>query len=632
MIAALHAGRRGADAVPPRAATPRDAAAAGAGWPRFLAAADGAAPVLRRKAACNCGGDCPDCAAPRLPSQGESNEHAAALQRRCDDCAGEASGAAVPPAVAAALAGAGRPLDDPLRSELGQRFGHDFGAVRIHDDAAAAASARAVDAQAYTVGHDVVFAEGRFAPAGAAGRRLLAHELAHVVQQSAAGAGLAKAGPLAVGAVDDPAERAADRAADAVLAGNAPVDVGASGAAALRRACGNERKGIGADVGTPECVSGGKAFVAGPKLKFCTDTDELLPGQDKLEQSMVGLAKGASTLELHGHASLEGPSPEYNANLSCHRSNAVRERFKQAGVTALQTVIAHGATRVYGDDLENRNVVLVITSTKPPQPADEGGGGGTPPPKLPNPAYPEQPPGPVVPKGAPGLFCQPLAKTIDLPLIYLSTRAAMLAFASGFGADVEELWRTYLDTPKVGTKGTLPPRKVFSQQDSRVVKAFRDDPATQAQKSTLMQQIADAVRANPKFLPAIGQTGPFFALTDLLTGGANLDLPIAYQDPWNRIPGLIAGGFGKDASDAGDDVRNVDGRVRITNLDGSLLNVGVALVFDVLDCVDFCPGAPGSTLAQGITIPLSRLEATPDIPTYDTPFEVIFSLNDSGSF
>ena len=64
------------------------------------------------------------------------------------------------------------------------RFGHDFSRVRIHSDPAAAASAQAVDAQAYTVGQHVVFAPGQYAPDSGTGRRLLAHELTHVVQQA----------------------------------------------------------------------------------------------------------------------------------------------------------------------------------------------------------------------------------------------------------------------------------------------------------------------------------------------------------------------------------------------------------------------------------------------------------------
>jgi Domain of unknown function (DUF4157) len=77
----------------------------------------------------------------------------------------------------------GRPLEVRDRAAMKAFFGRDFGAVRIHADAAAAASARSHLASAYTSGTHVVFGEGRYAPRSVAGRRLLAHELAHVVQQ-----------------------------------------------------------------------------------------------------------------------------------------------------------------------------------------------------------------------------------------------------------------------------------------------------------------------------------------------------------------------------------------------------------------------------------------------------------------
>jgi GH24 family phage-related lysozyme (muramidase) len=67
------------------------------------------------------------------------------------------------------------------------RFGHDFSRVRVHTDARAAQSARAVDALAYTVGRDVVFAAGQYAPGTRGGKRLLAHEMTHVLQQSTSG-------------------------------------------------------------------------------------------------------------------------------------------------------------------------------------------------------------------------------------------------------------------------------------------------------------------------------------------------------------------------------------------------------------------------------------------------------------
>lgn len=97
----------------------------------------------------------------------------------------------VPPLVGDVLRGGGRPLDPATRGEMEARFGRDFRAVRIHDDAHAGRSAEAVSASAYTVGRHIVFGASRFAPRSVEGRRLLAHELAHVVQQS----GPAPAGP-----------------------------------------------------------------------------------------------------------------------------------------------------------------------------------------------------------------------------------------------------------------------------------------------------------------------------------------------------------------------------------------------------------------------------------------------------
>lgn len=84
-------------------------------------------------------------------------------------------------------AGLGQPLELPLLQEMGERFGHDFSRVRVHSGAASEKLARDVNAQAYTAGHDIVFGAGRFAPGTLEGRRLIAHELTHVVQQSRAG-------------------------------------------------------------------------------------------------------------------------------------------------------------------------------------------------------------------------------------------------------------------------------------------------------------------------------------------------------------------------------------------------------------------------------------------------------------
>ena len=88
-----------------------------------------------------------------------------------------------PASVESVLGQPGRALDAGLRQDLEQRFGHDFSRVRVHADTAAQQSAAELSAEAYTVGDHVVFGHAHFAPETAAGRRLLAHELTHVVQQ-----------------------------------------------------------------------------------------------------------------------------------------------------------------------------------------------------------------------------------------------------------------------------------------------------------------------------------------------------------------------------------------------------------------------------------------------------------------
>lgn len=117
-------------------------------------------------------------------------------------------GEALPAGVRDVLRDPGRPLDARLRAALEPRFGHDFGRVRVHAGAAADAATRALDAAAYTAGSHVVVA-------GAAANdvRVMAHELAHVVQGGAVDAG------LTLGRPDDPAEREADAAAAVVAAG-----------------------------------------------------------------------------------------------------------------------------------------------------------------------------------------------------------------------------------------------------------------------------------------------------------------------------------------------------------------------------------------------------------------------------
>jgi hypothetical protein len=127
--------------------------------------------ILQRKCACGqhtvAGGECAECRKKRL--QGKATGHIGPET--------------APPIVHEVLRSPGQPLDAETRAFMEPRFGHDFSQVRVHTDAKAAESARAVNALAYTVGRDVVFGTGQYMPGTSGGKRLLAHELTHVVQQ-----------------------------------------------------------------------------------------------------------------------------------------------------------------------------------------------------------------------------------------------------------------------------------------------------------------------------------------------------------------------------------------------------------------------------------------------------------------
>ena len=100
----------------------------------------------------------------------------------------------VAPASARAMPASGVPLEHGAREFMEGRFGHDFSRVRVHTDSTAAASAKSANAEAYTVGSNIVFGSGQYAPGSPSGRELLAHELAHVVQQEKFSGGATPAG------------------------------------------------------------------------------------------------------------------------------------------------------------------------------------------------------------------------------------------------------------------------------------------------------------------------------------------------------------------------------------------------------------------------------------------------------
>ncbi len=140
-------------------------------------------PEPRSRFACGCGGHGPGC---RKAHSGK------AVMRLPADRAGRADSrhAEAPPAVHEVLRSPGRPLDPATRAFMEPRFGVDFAAVRVHTDARAQRLAATLSADAFTAGSDIFFGAGKWDPGSAPGRRLIAHELVHTVQQSRGASGI----------------------------------------------------------------------------------------------------------------------------------------------------------------------------------------------------------------------------------------------------------------------------------------------------------------------------------------------------------------------------------------------------------------------------------------------------------
>jgi len=168
--------------------------------------------LLQRKCACGgaagISGECQEC----------SKKHQT-LQRSSlsPNGKGTEDEKAVPPIVHEVLRSPGRPLDAATSAFMEPRFGHDFSHVRVHSDSQATESARAVNALAYTVGRDIVFGVGQYAPHTSAGQHLLAHELAHAVQQGGNARTLQQNSKL--GEENDRYEQEAERSATQCMSG-----------------------------------------------------------------------------------------------------------------------------------------------------------------------------------------------------------------------------------------------------------------------------------------------------------------------------------------------------------------------------------------------------------------------------
>ena len=263
-----------------------------------------------------------------------------------------------PPLVEETLRSPGQPLDPSTRTFMEQRFGYDFGHVRVHADARAAESARAVDALAYTSGHHVVFAAGNYQQSTSAGQRLLAHELAHTIQQSAGGTPLSSSAP----------HRAPERttARGEKSAGTAPAAF----------AAGTIQRQPAPPPITPTDASVCRIHFEHARTEF-TDAKEF----DRCLKAARGYLKGnpATQVALYGYASEEGDT-KFNEDLAQRRAATVQKLLGLGGLPRGRILaFGRGEDKTLPTLPENRRVEVVpfqkvdipedkITVPKPVQP------------------------------------------------------------------------------------------------------------------------------------------------------------------------------------------------------------------------------------------------------------------------
>lgn len=286
----------------------------------------------------------------RIAAQVMATSNAPPRTQHLGDASSQLNG--VPDSVHQTLASPGRPLEPALRQNMEQCFGYDFSRVRVHSGAAAEQSAREVNANAYTVEHNIVFGKGQYSPHTLAGQRLLAHELAHTLQQAKGSA----AGAERISDLRDPVEQEADRAASDAIAGR-PANVAM--AASLHTL---HRQPLPDVTRRPPARTArlmGSELLDGFALNSAVLTEEHKGRLAVLAHTLKSLLRSypGSSVQIIGHTDASGEE-KFNEWLGQRRADAISNFLLDAGVpaAAMATLSAgESKLRIKTDRPEPRN-------------------------------------------------------------------------------------------------------------------------------------------------------------------------------------------------------------------------------------------------------------------------------------
>jgi outer membrane protein OmpA-like peptidoglycan-associated protein len=337
----------------------------------------------------------------RAPSRQASRKCAACedeekLQRSPAEPGVEWDGNEASPEVHEVLKTLGRPLDAASLRFYESRFGRDFGGVRIHDDPRASASAAGAKALAYTVDRHIVFGAGRFQPDTSSGRRLLAHELTHVVQQSQPPSlrGRAAETPSAARGSSQTARRAVDEDAVSATPEETRIGVSSGGGAVepeitsddaetVQRQPANPGQTISREEENRESLTspGRAALRSNPPppaislFNFGHDHDELKEEHQVILRDLAAFLRRLNVpvrVSLVGRASSPG-SEIHNLDLSRQRAERVAKFLRDNGIANVQVGYV-GEANPIGDNntlqgrSQNRAVDISVSIALGPQP------------------------------------------------------------------------------------------------------------------------------------------------------------------------------------------------------------------------------------------------------------------------
>ena len=243
-----------------------------------------------------------------------------------------------PPIVDEVLGSSGQPLDSATRAFMEPRFGYDFADVRVHTNSAAARSASDMNALAFTVGNHIAFGAGQYAPGMAKTNRLLAHELAHVVQQG--------------GAVQRKIRGE----------GSQPLTLAGSQASNVIQRAGDPTA-IPPGFRCPTDLTPGAP--AGTDLLFAVGASTITPAHTVQLTTFVAAwtaAGGTDDILVHGYASTLGDQAP-NWGLSCARAEAVQAELIRLGIPPIHIdIVAHGESTDFGASNAPNQHAVVSTS------------------------------------------------------------------------------------------------------------------------------------------------------------------------------------------------------------------------------------------------------------------------------